>query len=349
MRFYQTQKEFYLGVDLHARTFYISLISKDGEKIVQRNFKNRKVDDLLRYIEAYSHDMVIALESCYCWYWFADWCDDHKLDVIMGHPLYMKAIHGAKTKNDRLDSYKIALLAQSKMFPLSYVYPRKHRPLRDLMRRRLRLVGLRGELFAHIQRLNTQENNAPLRQLANCKGIRPAVPDLFASPNTAKNVRIDLDLIVQYDRIINDLEKDVSSQLDTIYPKEMRILRSMDGIGRIIAATILLEINDINRFDRVQEFASYARLVRCDHLSAGKFCGRGNKKIGNVHLKRVFSQASTLVPLKCPEINKWFARRASKYGNGKARAILAHKIGRAVFVMLKKQIPFNLEEFLKSN
>jgi transposase len=349
MRFYQSQKEFYLGVDLHARTFYISLTNKNGEKIVQRNFKNRKVDDLLPYIEEYRDDLVIALESCYCWYWFVDWCHDHKFTVIMGHPLYMKAIHGAKTKNDRLDSYKLALLAQSNMFPLSFVYPREHRPLRDLMRRRLRLVGLRSELFAHIQRLNTQENNEPLRKLASRKGIRSEVPALFASPNTAKNVSIDLDLISQYDRIIDKLEKDVSSQLTKIHENEMKILQSIPGIGPIIAATIMLEINDIHRFNRVQEFASYARLVRCDHRSAGKTCGRGNKKIGNVHLKRVFSQASTLVPLNSPRINKLFIRMASKHGNGRARAILAHKIGRAVFTMLKNNKYFNLDEFLKKH
>ena len=35
----------------------------------------------------------------------------------------------------------------------------------------------------------------------------------------------------------------------------------MPGIGKLLALTILYEIHDIKRFDRVQEFASYARLI----------------------------------------------------------------------------------------
>ena len=59
----------------------------------------------------------------HCWYWVSDFCEDLSIDFILGHALYMKAIHGGKTKNDRIDSFKIANLIRGGNFPLAYVYP----------------------------------------------------------------------------------------------------------------------------------------------------------------------------------------------------------------------------------
>jgi hypothetical protein len=59
----------------------------------------------------------------FSWYWIADLCEDHGIDFVLGHALYMKAIHGGKAKNDRIDSLKIATLLRGGLFPLAYVYP----------------------------------------------------------------------------------------------------------------------------------------------------------------------------------------------------------------------------------
>ena len=50
------------------------------------------------------------------------------IDFVLGHALYMKAIHGGKAKNDRIDSLKIATLLRGGMFPMAYVYPRADAP-----------------------------------------------------------------------------------------------------------------------------------------------------------------------------------------------------------------------------
>ena len=68
----------------------------------------------------------------------------------------------------------------------------------------------------------------------------------------------------------------------------------MPGIGKVLALTILYEIHDITRFDRVQAFASSARLVKCAHTSAGKTLGSGGAKMGNVHVKWASSEAAVL-------------------------------------------------------
>jgi transposase len=122
-------------------------------------------------------------------------------------------------------------------------------------------------------------------------------------------------------------------------------LRSVPGIGKVLALTILYEIHDLTRFDRVQEFASYARLVKCQHQSAGKTRGTGGAKMGNVHLKWAFSEAAVLF-LRHAEGKKLIKKIEKHHGKGKALSILAHKIGRAVFYMLSRGTVFSMEKFL---
>ena len=102
-------------------------------------------------------------------------------------------------------------------------------------------------------------------------------------------------------------------------------------------------------FDGLQEFASYARLVKCAHQSAGKKLGTGGAKIGNVHLKWAFSEAAVLFLRHAPGGKKLLAGIEKKHGKGKARSILAHKIGRAVFDMLARGTVFSMEKFLAAS
>jgi len=129
-------------------------------------------------------------------------------------------------------------------------------------------------------------------------------------------------------------------------PQAYHRLRSVPGIGKILALTILYEIHDIGRFERVQDFLSYARLVKCEHSSAGKRLGTGGAKIGNAHLKWAFSEAAVLFLRNNPAGQKHLRRLAGRHGKAKALSILAAKLGRAVFLMLRKERAFDLERFL---
>ena len=125
-------------------------------------------------------------------------------------------------------------------------------------------------------------------------------------------------------------------------------LRSVPGIGSILSLVILYEIGDIDRFARVQDFASYARLVKCARESAGKRYGTGGGKIGNAHLKWAFSEAAVLFLRGNPEGMKFKKRLEKKHGKGKSLSILAHKLGRAVYYILKRDQAFDMNRFLRN-
>ena len=109
---------------------------------------------------------------------------------------------------------------------------------------------------------------------------------------------------------------------------------------------MLYEIESIERFETVQDFASYARLVKCAKESNGKNYGSSGKKIGNAHLKWAFSEAAVQFIKGNEPAKKYLARLAQKHGKGKALSILAHKLGRAAYYMLKNKVAFDQDKFL---
>lgn len=349
MNFYTKQKSFYCGVDLHAKTSYLCLIDKDKKILMHREIKNIHTDLLLKILEPYKHDLVVAAESTFNWYWLADLCADNNIEFILGHAFYMRAIHGAKTKNDRLDSEKIARLEAGGMFPTAYVYPKQKRALRDLLRRRLHFVQCRAELFKHIQLVNYQCNHESLKKLSNNISIRPEIPKLFPDDDIKKSIDADLQAIAFYDEFIPKLEWHIFSKTEGLYKKELSILSSAKGIGKIIALTILFEMDCLDRFQTVQRFASYARVVKCQKTSANKIYGSGNPKIGNPYLKRAFSEAAVLMALHNPPIKKYLDKLERKFPKKKALIILSHKIARAVYYMLKNKTVFDIDKFLEKN
>ena len=345
MRFYNTQHQFYCGIDLHARSMYVCILNQDGEIVTHRNMKTDP-NVLLKVIAPYRADLVIAVECVFTWYWLADLCAREGIPFVLGHALYMKAIHGGKAKNDRIDAHKIAVLLRGGMLPQAYAYPAAMRATRDLLRRRMHLMRKRAELLAHVQNTNSQYHLPEIGKKLAYKANRQGVAERFAEPAVRKSVEVDLALIDHYDHLLTDLELAIVNTAKQHDANTFYRLRSVPGIGKILSLVLLYEIHDIRRFPRVQEFASYCRLVKCAKESAGKRSGTLGTKIGNAYLKWAFSEAAVLFLRDNPAGQKYLARMEKQHGKGKALPILAHKLARAVYYMLKRECAFDMHKFL---
>src|SRR3989440_3477170 len=205
MRFYTNQHPLYCGIDLHARTMYVCIMNPTGEILVHRNMQAGP-DPFLKAIAPYRDHLVVAVECMCTWYWRADLCAQEGIAFVLGHALYMKAIHGGKAKNDKIDSHKIATLLRGGMLPKAYVYPAEMRATRDLLRRRTHLMRKRAELLAHVQNTNSQYNLPEIGKKMAYKANRAGVADRFADPAVHKSIEIDLALITYYAQLLNDVE-----------------------------------------------------------------------------------------------------------------------------------------------
>jgi transposase len=324
---------------------YVCILDGTGQVLVHRKMPSTPAA-LLEVLAPYRDDLVVAAECMFTWYWLADVCAAEGIPFVLGHALAMKAIHGGKAKNDKIDSHKIAVLLRGGMLPHAYVYPSARRSTRDLIRRRLHLVRTRGQLLAHIQNTRAQYNLPVFGRKLAYRANRDGVVEHFPDPSVQKSIAVDVALIDQYDVLVTDLELTIVREAKRHDADAFHRLRSVPGIGKVLALTILYEIHDITRFDRVQEFASYARLIKCTKESGGKKLGTGGAKMGNVHLQWAFSEAAVTFLRHTHKGPQLLARLAKKHGKGKALSILAHKIGHAVYYMLARGTVFSMEKFL---
>jgi transposase len=323
---------------------YLCILDKEGEVLLHRNF-NATPEAFLGAVAAFRDDLVVAVECIFTWYWLADLCAEEGIHFVLGHALYMKAIHGGKAKNDKIDAHKIAVLLRGGMLPQAYVYPKRMRATRDLLRRRNHLMRKRADLLAHIQNTASQYNLPPLGTRVDRKAERAGIPHHFPDPIVRRSIELDLSLIAHYDGLLKTLEQELALMAKDHDAFAYHLLRSIPGVGRILTLILLYEIEDVNRFPRVNEFLSYARLVKAQKSSAGKVHGHSGKKIGNVHLKWAFSEAAVLFLRQNPEGQRFVERLAKKHGKGKALSILAARLGRAVYLMLKRRKPFDRAKF----
>jgi transposase len=302
---------------------YLCVLNQEGESLLHWHMKAGP-EPFLQAIAPYREDLVICVEGIFTWYWLADLCTREGIPFVLGHALSMKAIHGGQAKNDRIDAQKIAMLLRGGMLPQADVYPAEMRATRDLLRRRMHLTRKRAELLAHIQNTNSQYNLPAIGKKLAYKANRDGVADRFPDPAVQKCIEVDLALIGHDDRLLTDLELDLVQTAKAHAAQTFYRLRSIPGVGKILALVLLYEIHDIRRFPRGQEFVSYCRLVKCAKESAGKRYGTSGKKIGHAYLKWAFSEAAVLFLRNNPAGKKYLTRIARKHGKGKALTILAY-------------------------
>src|SRR4051794_10564963 len=261
MRLYTGQHRFYAGIDLHARSLYAHVLDDRGRTVLDRDLP-ASPDAFLDAVKPYRDGLVVGAECMFAWYWLADLCEDERIPFVLGHALYMKAIHGGKAKTDRIDAGKLAAMLRGGLFPMAYAYPRAKRPTRDLLRRRSFFVRQRAQLIAHIQNTNGQFNHPPFPKKLTYAGNRtPEIADRFADPSTQLSVRADLNLIDAYDERIADLERHLTKHAKVDDPVTFGLLKTVPGIGPILGLVLLYEIDRITRFPEPGNFLSYSRLV----------------------------------------------------------------------------------------
>jgi transposase len=345
MRLYTHQHHFYCGIDLHPRAMYPCVLDAAGQVVAQRNILARP-EPFLKLIAPFRPDVVVGVECTFAWYWVADLCHAEDIPFVLGHALYMKAIHGGKTKNDKIDAEKIARLLRGGNFPLAYTYPAGMRETRDLLRRRTYLVRIRAEALTHIQNTASQYNLPPFPKKLHYKSNRKGVAECFSNESVRTSIQLDLNMLTTYDAQIHQLEQYLIEHARVDDVQAYHRLQTIPGVGKILALIFLYEVHAITRFGGCGEFLSYCRLVRCTHESNGKKIGTGGKKIGNAHLKWAFCEALSLMLRECEDVKRRRDRLEKKHGKSVANAALRRKLGRAVYHMLRRHESFDMKKFL---
>ena len=350
MKYYTSTTEFNCGIDLHARQMYVCVMDRQGNKVVHTNIVGNNFAFFLKKIEPYRHSLTVVSECTFNWYWLADACFEAKLPFVLAHALYLSHIHGGKNKNDRIDSEKLAHLLRSNLIPPAYVYPSERRPIRALLRQRMSYVWQRAALMTHVSMNQTAEGLTPASKYGQNRDVwMERVLSQYENPLHRMAVTCEMDVIRAYDTQIDKLEDEIIRQAKKYEGRDYILLNTVPGIGRILAITILFELDAIERFPTVKDFLSYSRLVKGSVASAGKIKGLTGGKMGNAYLRWAFGEAAVICKRNHPLLTPYVDRLIAKRGKFKGNAILAAKLARAVYFMLQKGTVFDAEKLIATS
>jgi transposase len=302
MPFDTKQHQTYGGIDLHARTMDVYILDQSGAVLGHRH---RKTDPqtCLKVLAPYREGLVVAVACLFTWSWLADLCADEGLPCVLGHALYLQAIHGGKAKNDQLDSHKLAAWLRGGPLPQAYVSPARMRATRAVLRRRRPLAHKRAELLAHVQNTNSQYNLPAIGKKIAYKANREGGAERFADPAGQKSLAVDLARITYYDELLRDVERTIVHAAKHPDANTRYLLQTVPGLGTILSLVLRYAIHVLNRLPRGQDFVSYGRRVKCAKASGGKRLGTSGATSGTAHLKGAFSAAAVLFRRDHPDVS----------------------------------------------
>jgi transposase len=330
----------YCGIDLHSNNSVV-IVSDEADRVV---FSKRLPNDLGQIraaLEPHREDLAgVVIESTYNWYWLVDGLMDTGYQVHLAHPSAIKKYEGLKHSGDFADATYLAHLLRLGLLAEGYVYPREERGARDLARKRLQLVRYRTAQILAIEGILMRQTGARLKGEA-VKRLTAEQVDAFAfAPDVSLAVEANRAVSQTLSQQIEALEKRLQQRV--ILRSEYRLLKTVPGIGEVLATTIMLETGTISRFARVGNFSSYCRCVDSLKESNGKRKGEGNTRNGNKYLAWAFVEAANFALRCCPQARSFYDRKKSRSNRILALKALAHKLARACYHMLQDQKPFDV-------
>jgi transposase len=330
----------YGAIDLHSNNNVTVLIDEQDQVVYQKRLPN-DLPLIAQQLSAYQDALQgIVVESTYNWYWLVDGLMEQGHRVHLANTAAIQQYEGLKYTDDTSDARWLAHILRLGVLPQGYIYPSEERAVRDLMRKRGQLVRQRTTNLLSIQNLITRNTGSSIS--ANRIKILDAqqVDLLLTNPDLALAVKANLAMIQCAEGQINTLERTMTDKIKL--RAEFGLLKTVPGIGQILALTIMLETGQIQRFPTVGDYASYCRCVGSQKLSNGKRKGSGNTKNGNKYLAWAFVEAANFAIRFNSKIKSFYQRKKAKSHGVLAIKAVAHKLCRACYYIMKDQVAFDV-------
>ncbi len=334
--------ELYAGLDLHSRNTYIGIMDDAFNRVCKRRVSN-DLDQILQVLKPFKKRLKgFVVESTYNWYWLVDGLMDAGYGTAhLANPSAIKQYEGLKYSDDQHDAFFLAKLLILGILPEGYIYPKEHRPMRDLARKRMFLVRHKTANILSLQSL-IQRCCAVKISTSDIRKINvEALERWLKEEYLIFSAQTSLDTINFLKEKIKHIEKAIIQRVKL--NKGFRQLLTIPGIGNILAMTIMLEVGDIKRFPKVGNFASYCRCVPSKRLSDGKSKGHGNRKNGNRYLSWALTEAAQLGRRYNEPFRRYYDRKAAQANTSLATKALGNKLARICYYIMRDQVPFREE------
>lgn len=330
----------YAAIDLHSTNSVLAVLDEADRVVRQRRLPNA-LPAILKELEPFRDEIQgVVVESTYNWYWLVDGLMEHGYRLHLANTAAVPQYDGLKYSGDESDARHLAHLLRLGILPEGYIYPRAERAVRDLLRRRFRLVRMTVVLMQSVQSAWARHTGQCLSANAFRSLDGKAIEATFADPIVRLSILTQLKVWLVTEEQVQQVEKWVTDFAGR--RSERAALRSVPGIGAILSLTIALETGDIARFASVGDYVSYCRLVKSERVSNGKKKGEGNRKCGNRYLAWAYLEAAHFALRYSPQIKRWYERKCRKRHKVIAIKAVAHKLARACYWLMHEDGVFDV-------
>jgi transposase len=332
----------YGGIDLHANNSVVVILDEQDQMVYHQRLANH-LPTILERLAPYQADLKgVVVESTYNWYWLVDGLMEADYRVHLANPAAMQQYSGLKYTDDYSDARWLAHLLRLGVLPEGYIYPKAERAVRDALRKRSHLVRQQTANVLSLQNIIIRNTGVRLSAKRIHELTKEELQGMLPEADQILAVTSSLAVLDCLRQQMNTLEKAVMKRLKHSPAYEQ--LLTVDGIGTILAQTIVLETGHIGRFPTVGNYASYCRCVKSTKISNGKRKGQGNVKNGNPYLAWAYMEAAQFAIRFSPRVQRFYQRKQAKSHLMVARKAVAHKLARACYDMMRDLVPFDVHK-----
>lgn len=228
------------------------------------------------------------------------------------------------------------------VLPEGSIYPKAERAVRDVLRKRAHVVRQQTATVLSVQNIIVRNTGVCLSAKRIHALTLEEVERLLPESEHVLAVTSSLAVLHCLEQQIKTVEKLVQTRLKHTLAYEQ--LQTVEGMGTILAQTIVLETGDIRRFPTVGNYASYCRCVQSTKISNGKRKGQGNVKNGNPYLAWAYMEAAQFAIRFSPTVQRFYQRKQAKSHLMVARKAVAHKLARACYYIMRDLVPFEVHK-----
>ncbi len=322
----------YVGIDLHKRDLVIAVEDERGPVGKPRRFACRDEAAIVAHLSSLRpFRAVIEASASYRWLY-----DRIKPlgEVILAHPLRLRASIARPAKTDKLDAALLAHLLRMGQIPEAYAPPAAYQELRELTRARARLSRSATVAKNHLHGLLAARNiHPPYRTPFGVRGRRwMRAVDLGVVGNLERDELIGRleHYDAQRDRFDAALEESATG-----FP-QIESLADIRGIGLFTALLVVAEIGEPERFGEPGQVASYAGLAtRVYQSGAHDYHGHITRQ-GSPWLRWALVQAAMKVIGKDRKLANFYERVRKRSSRHIARVAVARKLAEICWIRLRR-------------
>ena len=330
----------FCGIDLHSNNSFL-VISDENDKVLYARRHPNNLEEICAALSPYKTDLFgVVVESTFNWYWLVDGLQEAGYAVHLANTTAIKQYDGLKHRGDESDARHLAHILRLGLLPEGHIMPKAMRAVRDLARKRMQLVQQRTIQILSIETIFDQQCGKHLSSNDIKKLQAEDLDKMGLGHVESLGIKANLAVMQTLQKQIDGIEKELAQHCRN-HPG-YALLKSVAGIGDVLATVILLETGSIDRFADVGNYASYCRCVGSVHVSNGKKKGEGNTKNGNRYLAWAYVEAANFAIRYCDAARKFYQRKKAKRNGVVAIKAVAHKIARACFHMLKSGEVFSV-------